>query len=88
MEKNPVSGVLYYKDIPSIKQDYKQGDEVWIFGLGDGKEYRATICGIAIDSIIKHYIVCPKFPDLLKMNGFTHTCVPASCLKPYWTNEQ
>ncbi len=73
----------YYKDIPNIKQDYKQGDQVFIFNLDDsGREYRATICGITFSNIINHYIVAPLNPQELNMREFTHTSIPASCLKP------
>ena len=63
-------------------QNYNEGDEVIIHSIGDGKEYEGTICGLAIDNVIRHFIIKLKDPECFNPTyKFSCAAIPTTCLK-------
>lgn len=62
------------------KRDFRQGDDVVIYELGDDKEYRAKVVGKASENVIDVYIV-----ELVDVPGghwpWSHAAIPETCLR-------
>jgi hypothetical protein len=70
----------------NANQRFKQDQKVMVRRLGDGKQYRATICGIAMDvGLGAKLMICEMYDncDYVHNFEFTHVSIPEVCIDPY-----
>ncbi len=65
---------------PKTNQNFQPNQKVMIRRLGDDKEYRAKVAGLASTVSGDTYIYIVEMVDKLDNSKWSHVCIPEVCL--------
>jgi hypothetical protein len=71
-----------------MKKIFQQDEKVTIFNIGDGKEHRAIVKGIAMDSVVKFYILEAVDKFRTDVYPYSHVMMIEGCIREGWKELQ